>query len=217
MLRTTTLTAITLGLLSTSAFAADLPQEQAPVAYDQAVTYDTYDWTGAYVGGNVGWGFAGVDGKGTSVGALDDNNNGASVGVHGGYNFMVTPNIVVGAEADIQYNDINNKVGDSRFSSSWNSSVRGRAGYAVDRTLFYGTAGVAIAEFEAKDAGVKDSKTATGYTLGAGVEHALTDQLVTRVEYSYQDFGTQKFDLGSGPEKADLKENLVRAGLSYRF
>ncbi|WP_068315217.1 outer membrane protein [Polycladidibacter hongkongensis] len=217
MLRTTTVSALAFGLIATSAMAADLPQEVPQVVYDVPVTVQGYNWAGAYAGVNAGWSFAGVDAKGATVGALDDNTNGVSVGVHGGYNFMVSPNVVLGAEADIQYNDINNKVSGSKLSSDWNGSLRARAGYAVDRTLFYGTGGVAFAQFTASDAGAKDSKNAVGYVIGAGVEHALTENLTTRIEYAYQDFGKQKFDLTSGTETSKLNENLVRAGMSYKF
>ena len=70
--------------------------------------------------------------------------------------------------------------------SDWQASARGRIGYAMNRTLFYGTAGAAFTEVRSQvnwlpffGPGVisSQSRTLVGVTVGAGVEHAITDNL----------------------------------------
>ena len=76
---------------------------------------------------------------------------------------MIAPSIVLGAEADVQYNDLSEKVRGEELKSDWNASLRGRAGYAFDRTLFYGTGGVAYKNVAVKGASGKDDKNIAGY------------------------------------------------------
>lgn len=211
-------TAVALGLIAGPALAADLPQPQEPIAYEEPMIVSQYDWNGAYFGANMGYGFMGFDGKAGTSGALDDNTDGVNVGVYGGYNFMVSPRVVLGVEGDIAYNDIDNSAGGFNVQSDWNANIRARAGYAVfDRTLLYGTGGVAFADLSAKGNGGKDDTTAVGYTVGAGVEQAFTDRISGRVEYLYQDFGSQDFDLGGTKYKTDVNNNIVRAGVAVSF
>ncbi|GHB30635.1 outer membrane protein [Pseudovibrio japonicus] len=221
MLRIASFTTIALGLMAGTSLAADLPQPVQPVqpeiSYDTPATFSSYDWSGAYIGANAGWGFLDANGKNGASGALDDNQDGVTAGVHAGYNFMIAPSVVLGAEADIQYNDFDETKAGVKLESDWNGTVRGRAGYALDRTLVYGTGGGAVKNLTAKTADGKDNINAIGYVVGAGVEHAVTDTLTARVEYLYEDFGTQKFDFGDSTEKTRLNENLVRAGVSMKF
>ncbi|MDD7910219.1 porin family protein [Pseudovibrio exalbescens] len=211
-------TAVALGLLAGPALAADLPQPQEPIAYDEPVVISQYDWNGAYIGANLGWGFMGFDGDAGTTGALDDNDNGVNVGLYGGYNFMVTPQILLGVEGDIAYNDIDQSAGGFGIESDWNANIRARAGYAVfNNTLLYGTGGVAFADLTATGNGDSDDTTAVGYTVGAGIEQAFTDRISGRVEYLYQDFGSQDFTLGGTRYKTDVDNNIVRAGVAVSF
>ena len=98
-------------LLATGAFAADLPMKAPPV-YTKAPVYDPiYDWTGFYVGGNVGYSW----GNSKSTLSLVDPGSGATLtstatkfhmdGIVGGgqigYNWQ-RERWVFGLEADIQ-------------------------------------------------------------------------------------------------------------------
>ena len=77
--------------------------------------------------------------------------------------------------------------------SDWLATVRGRAGYAFDRILIYGTGGGAFGNVQAgvRRAGPFSSSTQTGWTAGAGVEFAFTPNLTAKVEYLYVDLGNQ--------------------------
>src|SRR4051794_32941278 len=92
-----------LALVSAPAFAADLPMKAPPMAAPVAV----YNWTGFYIGGHVGWGWTDVGSvqlaPGTAAfptGTVYSGNNlsGFLGGVQGGFNWQVSPNIVLGVE-----------------------------------------------------------------------------------------------------------------------
>jgi opacity protein-like surface antigen len=67
----------------------------------------------------------------------------------------------------------------------------------------------------------------TGYTVGAGIEVALTDNITLRGEYLYDDYGSQsyEYDLTDLPDPYDvvvtndvgLTAQTVRVGLSFSF
>ena len=102
-------------------------------------------------------------------------------------------------------------------------SARGRLGIAVDRALFYATGGAAFAEFKdtyigAAGAGLATpSHTRVGYTVGGGVEYAITTQWSLRAEYRYSDFGS--FGDPVGVVIVPRRETMQRAqiGFSYKF
>ncbi|MEJ8472655.1 outer membrane protein [Roseibium algae] len=213
------LTAVAVSSFVAPVLAADLPQpaDPAPTFYNDPVSAARFDWGGAYVGGNIGWGWGDFD----NSNAPDTDGNGIQGGIHAGYNFMAMPNVLVGAEADFQFSDLDDTATaggvTTETSSSWNSSIRGRLGYTFDRFLVYGTGGLAIADLNFKANGAKDSATAVGWTAGAGVEGAITQNVTARLEYVHQDFGSQTFDIGGTRYKSDLDDNLLRAGISYKF
>ncbi|WP_153768089.1 outer membrane protein [Labrenzia sp. CE80] len=213
------LTAAAFAGLATPVLAADLPQpvDPAPAFYDDQVPAARFDWGGAYVGGNLGWGWGNFDNRN----APDTDGDGIQGGIHAGYNHIISPNVLIGAEADFQFSDLEDTATaggvTAETGSSWNSSIRGRLGYTFDRFLVYGTGGLAIADLDFKANGAKDSTTAVGWTAGAGVEGAVTQNVTARLEYIHQDFGSESFTVGGDSYKSDLDNNLVRFGLSYKF
>jgi len=124
-----------------------------------------------------------------------NNNDGFVGGGQIGYNYQFTPGsgVVVGIEADAQYLDFgrnrNNAfisgavapgliVNDPRGLSSLDyfGTVRGRLGYAFDRTLVYGTGGFAYGSGSADRSfgGFRGNDNfRTGYAAGGGIEYAL--------------------------------------------
>ena len=128
------------------AMAADLP---APEPAASVVSAPAFSWTGFYVGGEVGW--MKTDPEYTTAAVLlgapfivtsGSNKSGPTYGVMAGYNYQVGQ-LVLGVEGDFQ----GWTIGKMRYTaitgdfltahSKWGGSVRGRLGYAVDRTLFY--------------------------------------------------------------------------------
>ena len=169
------------------ALAADLPNDQAPPASQVYNPAPAFDWTGPYVGltGGYGWG--------TSDGWLG--------GAYAGYNFQVNPNWVVGLEGDV--------TATGKSSNGWDSTLRGRVGYAYDRFLLYGTGGVAFGDI--KHAGA--STTRTGWTIGAGVEAALTSNMTGRLEYRHTDLGTATV----GGLAINQTSNDLMLGVGFKF
>lgn len=216
-------TAVALTAFSAQAFAADLPQpvDPAPSYSLSPETVSGFNWTGPYAGASLGWGWGTFTTRSTPTGKFENNANGVLGGVFTGYNFMLTPDILAGVEGDFTFSNLNDSsvVGgvNVKTSSDWNSNLRGRLGYAFDNFLVYGTGGLALADLEVSANGIKDSTVALGWTLGAGIESAITDNVTVRLDYAYQDFGREKFNLGGALYRTDLDNNLVRAGIAYKF
>lgn len=189
-------------LLSAPVFAADLnePIPQAP--YAPPVTSSAFDWTGAYVGANVGYSWAN---QAESSGKGHDAVVG---GVFAGYNYQMPNNFVVGGEGEVAY-------GGADPLATWTGAVRGRAGYAFDNLLVYGTVGGLVGQGEMKNGGNSVTRTHVGYQVGAGLEAALTTNVTARAEYLYT--GTNDRDYGAAGGQGDLSGNAVRVGIGYKF
>jgi outer membrane immunogenic protein len=218
-----------------AALAADLGGAPRRPINDEPVYGQAYSWTGLYIGANVGYGWSDADWQFAAASASTSHSgNGALLGGQIGYNIQVRQ-FVFGAEADLSSSWIDGSTAcpDPSFncghSFNWMASVRGRAGVAVygNRTLLYGTAGVAWADvdYTAKDAatgaqfGTGFSNTHVGWVAGAGVEHMLTQNLTARIEYLYYGFDSVTAPAGAlgGPASLDLNTQTVRFGLNFKF
>jgi outer membrane immunogenic protein len=206
-------------LLTTGAFAADLPMQYTrPPLYAAPV----FNWTGFYVGGNIGysWGRSSetsvlTNSAGTVLftDAETSSLNAIVGGGQVGYNWQIR-NFVWGIEADIQGTD--EKGGPAFVCTTclpapaggptpvlpvtmnqkidWFGTVRGRAGVAViPAVLLYATGGFAYGEVDTREviAPVAFSKTTInpGWTAGAGIEGAIGGGWTARLEYLYVDLG----------------------------
>ncbi len=152
-------------------------------------------------------------------------------GLHAGRNWQ-RGSMVYGVEGDIDYAGIKGGAdfaydggvsGHLSLRSDLQASLRLRLGYAVDRTLFYGTGGIALgqAKLEASSGGVSvsDSNTHIGWTLGAGVERAFSPKWIGRIEARYTDFGSKDYDLGAFGTgiRSGWSQTTLTFGLSYKF
>ena len=65
----------------------------------------------------------------------------------------------------------------------------------------------------------EEKDTKWGWTVGAGLDYALTDNLTARLEYRYTDLGSIEAGdpLTSGQVESDLSFHAVRAGLGWHF
>lgn len=219
-------TAIAAALLlsSTSAFAADaiVYNEPAPVVAD------TFSWTGGYIGLNAG--YAGGKFKsdltnGEDTLSLRDNASGFIGGVQAGYNWQFDRTIV-GIETDFQGSGVKSEFSVEGLALgtkvSWFGTTRARLGYTpVDRFMVYATGGVAygkVKTFADLDESSSVSKTKVGYTVGAGAEYAITNNVTLKTEYLYTDLGKLKFDSNEGVYgEAKSQFHTVRVGVNYKF
>jgi outer membrane immunogenic protein len=149
--------------------------------------------------GHLGYGFGTgnwVDPNDPGGATGNFNLTGFLAGATLGVNFQ-TDGFVFGAEADFDGSLIDGKKS-SPFCSTgtqcetknfWFSTLRGRLGYAADRVLFYGTAGGALGNVSAGQSGNFQRFTKGGWTAGAGLEAAFTENLTARIEYLYLKLG----------------------------
>jgi outer membrane immunogenic protein len=163
--------ALALAAMTIPASAADIPRPAPP---PPVVAPPVYNWSGFYIGGNVGGKWAEHDGNVnvvgfTPLGLLDFGGNGGNDetafvgGGQIGFNWQAG-GWVFGIEGDFQGTSLERTFvccgplglafgftpGDTlSVKNDWQASVRGRIGYAWDRFMVYGTGGVAFANIEA--------------------------------------------------------------------
>ena len=218
MIRRLLLSATALAAVAGPALAADLPYRQAPPVY---VPPPIFSWTGLYLGAQIGysWGTDNLTGY-NQVGALFVSNSSKPNGVIGGafvgYNLQIGQ-VVAGLEGDVEGTGYSKSVAVGGLAFATNVPVQGsirlRLGYALDRALLYITGGAAFAGFENtySSAAGYDSigKTRTGWTVGGGIEYAVTNNWTIRAEYRYSDYGTlQRLpdQLGAGRGARHVRE-----------
>lgn len=198
-------TVAVLALASGAAVAADFPRSSAP--YYNPAPSSLYNWGGVYAGLNLGYGW----GKVTNSGA---NPSGILGGGQVGYNWQSGP-FVYGAEADLQGSNANDTFAPWKFSNPWFGTLRGRAGYAFNNILVYGTLGLAIGELKGETGGAVETRTLAGWTGGAGAEVGLTPNWSAKVEYLYMDLADRGFAI-TGMDNG-YRSNIVRFGFNYHF
>ena len=213
--------AVALAAAGGQVLAADLPPAAAPPPRAPAAYLPppVFSWTGIYLGINGGgsWGSATDQFNGGGV-----NPSGFLIGGTLGGNYQIGA-FVIGLEGDGDWSDLDGTsigCGFCETRSTWLATVRGRAGWAWDRILFYGTGGAAFGNVQAGGIGGPfDSATQTGWTAGAGVEWAFTPNWTAKVEYLYVDLGNLSCTaVGCGPAgSVNLTQNIVRAGINYKF
>lgn len=200
--------AATAAFWAAPAVAADAIAQE-PV-YEPQQAYSAYDWSGFYIGIHGGYSWTRL----LTPGNVEEKQNGGFAGAHAGYNFQ-NGNIVFGVENDINYN-FGDDSDDAEVGLEWDGSARGRLGYSWNRTLFYGTAGIAAAQPVVDIPGVGEADDILiGWTAGGGIEHAFTDNISVRAEYRYTDFGS--VDFGPTLGEFDVKRHKVNLGASYKF
>ena len=194
-----------------SARAADL----APIL--QGGGY--YNWSGYYVGGNLGAGVGRMDFTVTMPGlttSTSDEIRGFVGGGQGGFNWQYGP-WVAGIEADLQFSHQRNGVNvtGSRSPTAWTyfSTLRGRVGYAMDEWLFYAdrrrriwrhsdgsdydlfsaactAAGPSLWDNLAGGRNLLGSNFSPLWVAGVGVETQIWDRWTGRIEYLYLQSGS---------------------------
>lgn len=218
-----------LGVLSLEgpAIAADM-RLKAPVF--NAV----YSWTGFYFGGHVGYGGGGF-GAGTNPLPLQGvfiphSVTGLISGYQAGYNRQFSSNLVLGIEADISFPSPLDapRLAVAPYNTTLNyaAAVRGRVGYAFGTLQPFVTGGVAWGHSHVNlndSAGELMSvrtQTHPGWTVGAGVEYAVSGSWTAKFEYDYVDLTRRNYNLtdaGLPNVYVDPNIHLVKLGLNYRF
>lgn len=204
-----------------------------------------HNWSGAYAGLQIGhsWGRDTTTEYFTATGAFTGLQwsypaNSVIGGVHVGFNMQMGM-AVAGVEADVEaiglkggFSDppnmaVGNPGGVGTVRSNWQGSLRARFGFAFDRFLAYGTAGLAFSNFRydyynpTTNLSEGTSVARTGWTAGLGVEYAFTSHLSGRLEYRYSNFGKFSYVATSAFLGLTGTQNpyahALRAAISYRF
>jgi outer membrane immunogenic protein len=183
--------------LAGGAVAADLPSPSPPVSAP------VYNWTGFYLGGSLGgiWGNLHVDA--TPFGGPIWTNQPADIyfGALAGANYQMD-RIVLGVEGDFGGTSgstdsvllgLGSLAGQGRVE--YLGTLRGRVGYAFDRTLVFGTGGAGwLGDDVSLNNGAIDTHTKLdhfGWVIGGGAEWAWTDKVSLRGDYLYGQFDTR--------------------------
>ena len=142
------------------------------------------DWTGAYVGGQVGWTQTRVDGLSSE--------NALNLGAFGGYNFQVSDHFVVGGDVFYGWNQQkSHTIGVGPASLHFGSNV-----YGLDGLLGFpvGEQGQLMPYVKIGYGHLEGTGDATGsdndMRYGAGLEWRLTKPFSISVQYMYQKFGS---------------------------
>ena len=130
-----------------AAVAADLPR--GPTPYYSAPLSNVYNWSGVYAGLNLGYGW----GKVTNTGANPD---GLLGGGQLGANWQ-NGQFVYGVEGDLQASGADDTFAGYKFTNPWFGTVRGRAGYAFNNVLLYGTLGLAFGDLRGEFGGAAEN------------------------------------------------------------
>jgi outer membrane immunogenic protein len=219
-------------LSACSAMAADLPVAPAPVVPVAYAPAAIYNWTGVYIGGHAGGGFANSSwsdpfGGGSNAFSGSGFLGGAQVGAN-----LQLNRLVLGVEGDFTWTDLKGSGTDSigdiiGTNTNWTSTVTGRIGAAFDRLLIYGKGGVVFAQDHSSFTDIfansaSTTFTRTGWIAGAGLEYGITRNWSVKVEYDYLGFGSQALNFTTPTtalytSSANLNVQEIKAGVNFRF
>ncbi len=176
------------------------------------------------------------------------NSNGFIGGGQIGYNWAFGNGFMIGVEADYAFANVDGRLNlDAALSNGADTiglglglgseltslgTVRARLGWgAFDRTLLYVTGGWAWGRVKNSIDLVVDGTdefdfnrnvNVSGWTVGAGLEYAITQNLSLKTEYLYVDLGDKTiyandYGFATANLKVDTRLHVVRAGLNWRF
>jgi len=215
MLKQSFLVFAALGVLSGAAIAADAVSDipAAPAVSDAA---PAFSWDGFYAGVSGGYGWNRL--KATEDGDTEKHSfDGGRFAGFAGYNAEVAPSVVLGVEGDLGYAWGKKTIELSKVSSGLNGSARLRAGYAIDRALIYTAGGYTATNSKIKTPFGNTSETLNGWTIGAGIDYAFTDNIFGRLEYRYNDFGKKTYTVQNLSADGKLSDHVVNVGLGVKF
>jgi outer membrane immunogenic protein len=211
-------------LLSAPAFAGSLappvvePTVVAPapiIAPAPVLVEASENWTGFYVGGQLGWGSLDFESFEDDEDDLFDTEfDGTFGGFHAGYQYDFG-RFVLGGEVDYDWTEIEVdplEVGEG-ISLDGIGRLKLRAGYDAGRILPYLTAGWAAANLSSDNDAIADAldDTSDGSFWGAGVAYAVSDRFLVGGEYLTHSFEDSPF------EARDFDVRTITLRGSFRF
>jgi outer membrane immunogenic protein len=228
--------------VATAASAADFPV--APPMKAALPAPILFSWTGCYFGVEGG----GASGQGEQIANSGPFPNASITGgmtIKGGIaggtvgcNIQMS-NFVVSGEADFSWTNKRGSTNDlppfpaaeiSETREKMLDTFRGRFGYAIDRFMVYGTAGVAYASTTvtvtnpATFGTLSESRGRTGWVAGLGGEFAVWTagavDVTLKVEYLHAGFETKQYFVANvltPIRDTKLTDDIIRAGMNVKF
>jgi outer membrane immunogenic protein len=238
--------ALFLAVASPCAFAADVPARGpvgappvAPSPYPYPFPYSSlyyYNWTGFYVGGNLGVAW--------DTSALTDDFFGANFGTSSsgfvgggqiGYNWQISPQFVVGVEWMLDGTSISSDSGTfvglsgipfaANERIDWVTTLAARFGWTANNWLFYGKAGGGwVHESETlinftNPFAISNSDTRGGWLLGVGIEYGFAPRWTARVEWDHIGLSDETIGGFTAGDAVILSRHfdMLTFGVNYRF
>lgn len=217
-----------------------IPSVEAPIIAAPP-SMDT-DWSGAYLGGSIGYSFNGDDevglflnqngqevGRRTGLGNLDL--NGPTAELHAGYRWQ-RDRWVFGPEFSIETGNVEDRIGltnpaiTAESSVNFIASLGFKTGYLVQpQTMLYGVAGVTYGDFDMRlEAGGQsrtESYSANGYSLGLGAERRVNDRMSVFAEWQYREFDKRSVRYGDSADNivthATPSHQNLKLGVNFDF
>ena len=200
----------------------------AALCFSPAVLASAADWTGFYIGGQMMHGWGHTDWKYQLGNTASHDTRGWAGGPLAGYNYQFANNIVVGAETDYSFGKIDGSTPCPNPAFSCTSEVtklgttRIRAGYAFGPLMPYVTAGMLYAQAKIAThiagANFGSDENYFGWTAGAGLEYAITDNFIARVGYAYDDLRRNRSKVDNNLVVINHpKINAVKFGVLFKF
>jgi outer membrane immunogenic protein len=190
----TLFSAVSIGLFSSASMAADLVE----------IDNSRFDWSGSYIGIVVSknWGEDWYDGE------AYDLNDAWQGGVSLGHNYQMD-NFVIGGEISAHFGKITEDGYPDYYFQNF-VDLKLRAGYAMDKVLVFGTAGktFGFGNWDGYDF------VSVGYNYGAGVDFAISDNLILGAEFVRR---TQANRSGTGGYDFESVVDSVQANIKYKF
>src|SRR5262245_10255625 len=194
-----------------------------------------FNWTGFYLGGNIGGAreTSTLSDNFTNV-SFDRDNNGFIGGVQLGYNYQVG-SLVLGVEWDFDWTSIDASgvvnipgLGGALQASAdteWITTLAGRVGLALDRTLVYVKVGGGWVRNEATVTQLATgntltaSRTNSGWLVGAGFEYAFAPNWTAKFEYDFLGLADKTFPGFPGTRGFELDRDVqqVKVGINFKF
>jgi outer membrane immunogenic protein len=225
-------------LIASPVLSADLSTQTPPTT---PATVTQFDWTGAFVGANVGgaWSsYNGLNGLYATSGSISS--AGPIGGVQAGYLYMLPSRLVFGGSASVDWNGSGStttavngaNIVSDKTSFGLSGNVVGRAGYAFGDIMPYAIGGWAWqnetdlqTQLLGNAGGVipglseQSSYVRTGWVLGPGLAYRFSRNWSVFGQYQYEDFGALpvSYPVMDRVNKSGLKINVISLGLNYKF
>jgi opacity protein-like surface antigen len=181
------------------------------------------DWSGFYAGAHVGYGVGTLHldpeiALDIDADDVDEDVSGWLVGGQIGYNFQAD-SLLFGIQSDLAWSGIAyDEDGDGENDTiDWLGSTTGRIGFVAGSVVPYLKGGIAYGGGTGHLGDEEDSQTHIGWTVGAGVEVAVSDNMSLFAEYDYYDLGAATYEFTPGTVDVDATLHTIKAGLNIGF